>query len=110
MRQRITAPRPCPPGVGDSPKPLCNRRNEDNSGEIVDGKPIVSGRDALPVLEPSEHALDDVSASVCDAVERIGDCTGGSARNDGFDASFLEPIAKSIGVIGPVSYELLGRR
>lgn len=70
--------------MGDAPKPLSNRRNEDNSGEILDGKPIVSSPDALPVLEPSEHPLDDVSAPVCDAVERIDDGTGGSARENGF--------------------------
>jgi hypothetical protein len=66
---------------------------EDDSGERGDGKPIGSGRDPLPVLEPSEPAFDDVSAPVGDAVGRINDGTGGSARDDGFDASVLAPIA-----------------
>jgi hypothetical protein len=30
---------------------LSDRRDEDDNGEAIDGKPIVSGRDALPVLE-----------------------------------------------------------
>ena len=64
---------------------MSHRRDEDDRGEVVDGKPIVSGRDALP--------LNDVSAPVCDAVERIDDSTGGSARDDGFDASGLESNA-----------------
>ena len=77
-----------------------DRRNEDNGGEIVDRKPVVSRRDALPILESAEHALDDVSASVCCAVERVDDGTGGAARNDGFDAFVLKPSAQAISVIG----------
>jgi hypothetical protein len=89
---------------------LSDCRNEDNGGEIVDGEAVVSGCDTLPIFEPSEHALDDVSAPVHDAVERIDDGTGGSARDDGFDTSVLEPIAEPISVIGFVSYKPLGRR
>jgi hypothetical protein len=89
--------------VEDSPKPLSIRRDKDDGGEIVDGKAVVSGRDSLPVLEPSEHPLDDVSAPACDAVERIDDGTGGSTRDDGFDASVLEPITQPISIIDFVS-------
>jgi len=43
--------------------PLSDPRDEGDSGKIVDGNPIISGRDPLPVVEPSEHAPGEVPAS-----------------------------------------------
>ena len=77
---------------------------------MIDGKPVVSRRDPLPVLEPSEHALDDVPASVCCAVERVDDGSRGAAEDDGFDAFILRPGAQAISVIGPVGDQQFGRR
>ena len=65
---------------------MSDRRDEGNGGEIVDGESVVPRRNALPIFESSEHALDDVPASICCAVERVDDGTGGAARDDGFDA------------------------
>jgi hypothetical protein len=41
---------------------------QDDRSEIVGGKPIVSRRDALPILEPCEYPLDNVWAPVCDGL------------------------------------------
>jgi hypothetical protein len=67
------------------------------------------GGNALPVLEASDHALDDVPRSVCCGVERVDDKSRGAAGDDGFDASVLKPSAQAISVAGPVCNEQFGR-
>jgi hypothetical protein len=46
---------------------------------MIDGQPVISRCDPLPVLEMAEHLFNDISASVCCAIERIGHGTRGTA-------------------------------
>ena len=41
-------------------------------GEIVAGMAVVSGCDTAPVFESAEEPFDDIPASVCAAIERVG--------------------------------------
>lgn len=77
---------------------------------IMGSQPVISRGDALPVLEPAEHPLDDVSASVGCAIERMDDGPSRAAWNDGFDAFVLEPRTQAIRVTGFVGDEAFGRR
>jgi hypothetical protein len=58
----------------------------------------------------AEHPLNDITASVYGAIERIGNGTSSTARNDSFDALLFKPRAEPIRVIGFVSNEPPGRR
>jgi hypothetical protein len=58
----------------------------------------------------AKHPFNDITASVCGAVKRIGNGPSSTARNDSFDALAFEPRAEPIRVIGFVSNEPPGRR
>lgn len=88
---------------------MSDRGDQGDGGEIVDGEAIVSGRDALPVLEPAEHALNDVSASISPSVQRVDNVTGSPSWNDWLDLSVDEPFSQPVGVVGFVRNEPLGR-
>jgi hypothetical protein len=81
---------------------LSDRGDECDGCDEVDCEAVVSRRDAPPVLEPTEHALDDVAAAMGFSVERIDAVACGATRNDGLYAPPLEPVTQVIGVVGLV--------
>jgi hypothetical protein len=60
---------------------------------------IISGCDASPVLQLAEHALDDIAAPIDSLIEGVWGPAGGG-WDDGLDLSSLEPVTKTVGVIG----------
>jgi hypothetical protein len=77
--------------------------DEDNGGAITHSQPIISRCDPLPILEMAKHPFNDITASVCGAVERIGKGTSSTARNDSFNSLAFESRAEPIRVVGFVS-------
>lgn len=77
--------------------------DEGEGGEIVIGASVIARGDASPVLEATEHALDEVSAFVGGAVE--GDRPGppSAGGDDGFDLPLLEKEADRMGVVSFVT-------
>ena len=57
------------------------------------------GCDALPILEPAEHALDDVSEAISPSVERVDNVTGSPSWNDWLDLSVDEPVSQPVGAV-----------
>ncbi len=79
-----------------------------DGGQEVDGEPVVSGCYALPVLEPAEHALDDIASAVRGSVEGINDVSRCPARDNGLDALPTEEVPQPIGVISLVCDQPFG--
>jgi hypothetical protein len=71
------------------------------------GAAVVSGVDARPILEPSEHVLDLVALLVEDGV--MGDRDPIGFRGDaGGEAALCQGGAEPIGVVALVGQKLLG--
>lgn len=67
------------------------------------GTPIVTGVDAPPVFEFSEHVLDLVAAFVERTIERDFGFTIGFWRNAGLDAARFERLAEPICIVALVA-------
>ena len=74
------------------------------------GATVVSGVDAPPVFEPSEHVLDLVALFVEDDVMWDRDLPVGFRRNAGGDAARGEGGAEPVGVVTLVGEKLPGYR
>ena len=72
------------------------------------GAAVVSGVDAPPIFEASEHVFDLVALSVEDGVIGDGDLPIGFRGNTGGDAALCEGGAEPIGVVALVGEKLLG--
>ena len=66
---------------------------------------IISGCDASPVFQLAEHALDDITATIGLLIERVWGLAG---WDNSFDLSSLEPVTKTVGIIGLVSKQAFG--
>jgi len=66
-------------------------------------EPIISGCDAPPVLQPAEHALDQIASAVGLAVERTGSLSPGARGDDRLDAAFSQQGAEGVGIVGLVT-------
>jgi hypothetical protein len=97
------------PKVGDSYGPGGDDGSKGESGHVVSSETVISCCDAPPVLELAEQSLDDVASSVGLSIDWIGCRPGSSGRDDRFDTSLLEPVAKALGVISLVGNETLRR-
>lgn len=75
--------------------------DEDGAGEDG-GELIVSSGDAPPVLEPAEHALDEIALLVGLRVEGVDVLAGGVVGDDGRRAALDQELAQLVGVIGGV--------
>ena len=69
---------------------------------------VVSGVDASPVFEPSEHILDFVAAPVEHFVEGGRILPVGSRWNAGGDATLDQSLTEPVCVIPPISQQRLG--
>lgn len=78
---------------------------ESDGGSEVDCELVVSGGDAAPILETTEHSLDDVAAAVELRVEGAGVLSRRIIRNDRECAALDEVLAKTARVIGAVGGE-----
>ena len=72
------------------------------------GAAVVSGVDAPPIFEPSEHVFDFVALLVEEGVIGDGDLPIGFRRDAGGDAALCEGGAEPIGVLALVGEKLLG--
>ena len=70
--------------------------------------PVVSGRDASPVLEPAEHALDEVAAFVEVLVVGDGLLSVLAPGDAGLDLLLREGLAEPVAVIAPVGDKPVG--
>jgi hypothetical protein len=77
--------------------------DEGKGCDEVLGKSIVSGCNAPPVLQPAEHALDQIASAVSLAVERTGSFSAGARGDNRLDAAFSEQGAEGVGIVGLVS-------
>src|SRR5215211_2126018 len=77
--------------------------NEGESGEEVLGQPVVSGRDAPPVLEPAEHAFDEIAPAVRLAAHRAGPLAARTRRDHRLDVMCGEQSSEGISIIGFVA-------
>ena len=65
------------------------------------GEAIVSGCDASPVLQLTEHPVDDVATLVGCAVERVWWAPQARRGNGRFDLPLLQPSAQAMGIMRP---------
>ena len=66
------------------------------------GAPIVAGCDAAPVLQPAEHDLDPIAATIAAPVVVDGLGARLPARNAGAYPLVFHSIPKPVGIISPV--------
>ena len=69
---------------------------------------VVAGGDAAPVLEPFEHAFDEVPLLVEFGVVRDGFLAAGAAGDAGCDPASGEGVAEAVAVIAPVADQDVG--
>jgi hypothetical protein len=70
------------------------------------GASVISGVDASPVLEPTEHVFDLVTLAIENAVVPDRLFAVGSGRDAGRDAAFGESLAEPVGVIALIAEQL----
>lgn len=63
---------------------------------------VVAGCDSAEVLEPAEHALDQVAALVGLRVVGVGMLARRIGRDHGLGSTLAEPLAQPPGIVGPV--------
>lgn len=68
----------------------------------------MAGRDAPPVFEIVEPALDPIAPLVGDPAVLVGDRPGGRGRDGGDHFAALQPIPQALCVVGPVGNQALG--
>jgi hypothetical protein len=80
---------------------------EENASQVVSGELVVTRGDAPEVLEPGEHALDQVSLAIGFPVMRNEGFSPGDGGNDGFNVALLEVGSQAVGVVGLVGDQSL---
>jgi hypothetical protein len=68
--------------------------NERDGGQIVAGQAVIAGRDAPPVLEMAEQALDPIAPPAGDAAVLLGYGPGGGRRDGGDHLAAFQPILR----------------
>lgn len=74
------------------------------------GAPIVSGMDASPVFEPSEHVFDAMTLAIEDSVVGDMDLAIDLRRDARGNAALDECMAEPVGIIPSVGQHCFGRR
>lgn len=97
-------------GSGLNRHPPSDGGGDKHGGQEVVGPFVVSGCDAPEVLDAAEHPFDGVAAPIGNGVLGVGMFARRVGRDDGFAASFGEPVAQLAGVVGAVGQELARRR
>lgn len=82
--------------------PPRDRSGQDDACEEVSGELVVARCDAPEILEPGEHAFDEVALAVGFAIMGNERLSPGDRRDDGLDALLGEQASQSVGVIGLV--------
>src|SRR3954469_15670048 len=80
--------------------------SDGDHGEIVGGTLFVSGGDASKVLQPVDHALDDVALAVCLAVEVGLAPLVGLGRDHRGDAALAQGLPDAPAAVGFVAGQL----
>ena len=78
-----------------------------DSRQEVSGELVIAGGDATEVLEPGEHALDQVALAIGGLAVGDRPAPAGSRWNDGPGALIGQEPAKTIGVVGLVGDQAL---
>jgi hypothetical protein len=86
---------------------------EKNGGQVISGELVVACGDAPEILEPGEHALDEISLAIGFSVMRNERFSPSAGRDDSFNAALLEDSSEAVGVVGLVgdqSFDWAGGR
>jgi hypothetical protein len=68
----------------------------------VSGKLVIARRDTSPILETTEHALDQIAPFVGGAIEGMEVLAGGIVGDDGHRAALGEELSQAIGIVSGV--------